>query len=130
MSFAKGVSSGYLPASGVIVSRAVAEALEEPDFLLRTGYTYSGHPTVAAAVVKNLEIMTDEDLVSRADHIGKKFEEMLHELGIFHFRQIAAFAADDIARINSELREFKGRIEHDDWIGQAKELQYKKYGAA
>ena len=39
---------------------AVAEGLEEPGFLLRTGYTYSGHPTVAAAVVKNLEIMTDE----------------------------------------------------------------------
>ena len=80
MSFAKGVSSGYLPASGVIVSRAVAERLEEPDFMLRTGYTYSGHPTVAAAVVKNLEIMTDEDLVARADHIGKKLEEGLQAL--------------------------------------------------
>ena len=68
------------PASGVIVSRAVAEGLEEPGFLLRTGYTYSGHPTVAAAVVKNLEIMTDEDLVSRADHIGKKLEEGLQAL--------------------------------------------------
>ena len=60
--------------------------------------------------------------------IGKVFEEMLHDLGIYHFRQIAAFAAEDIARINSELKEFKGRIEHDDWVGQAKELHFKKYG--
>jgi len=60
--------------------------------------------------------------------IGKVFEEMLHNLGIFHFRQIAAFGPGDVARINSELKEFRGRIEHDDWIGQAKELHFKKYG--
>lgn len=60
--------------------------------------------------------------------IGKVFEEMLHDLGIFHFRQIAAFGPGDVARINSELKEFRGRIEHDDWIGQAKELHFKKYG--
>jgi predicted flap endonuclease-1-like 5' DNA nuclease len=60
--------------------------------------------------------------------IGKVFERTLHDLGIWHFRQIAAFGPAEIARINSELKEFKGRIEHDDWIGQAKELQFKKYG--
>ncbi len=62
--------------------------------------------------------------------IGKVFEQMLHELGVFHFRQIAAFGPVDVARINSELKEFRGRIEHDDWIGQAKELHFKKYGQA
>ena len=60
--------------------------------------------------------------------IGKVFERTLHDLGIYHFRQIAAFGPVEIARINSELKEFKGRIEHDDWIGQAKELHFKKYG--
>ena len=60
--------------------------------------------------------------------IGKVFEQMLHDLGVFHFRQIAAFGPADVARINSELNEFRGRIEHDDWIGQAKELHFKKYG--
>lgn len=60
--------------------------------------------------------------------IGKVFEQMLHELGVFHFRQIASFGPADVARINSELKEFRGRIEHDDWIGQAKELHFKKYG--
>jgi predicted flap endonuclease-1-like 5' DNA nuclease len=60
--------------------------------------------------------------------IGKVFERTLHDLGIWHFRQIAAFGPAEIARINSELKEFKGRIEHDDWIGQAKELHFKKYG--
>lgn len=60
--------------------------------------------------------------------IGKVFEETLHDLGVFHYRQIASFGPAEIARINSELKEFKGRIEHDDWIGQAKELHLKKYG--
>jgi predicted flap endonuclease-1-like 5' DNA nuclease len=60
--------------------------------------------------------------------IGKVFVEMLHDLGVFHFRQIAAFGPNDVARINAELKEFRGRIEHDDWIGQAKELHYKKFG--
>ena len=62
--------------------------------------------------------------------IGKVFEETLHRLGVYHFRQIAAFGPAELARVNAELKEFRGRIEHDDWVGQAKELHFKKYGAA
>jgi putrescine aminotransferase len=80
MTFAKGVSSGYLPASGVIVSRHVADGLEEAGFLLRTGYTYSGHPTVAAAVIKNLEIIAQESLVDRATEVGRMIVEGLDAL--------------------------------------------------
>ena len=61
--------------------------------------------------------------------IGKVFEQALHELSIFSFRQIANFDISDVARVNAELKEFKGRMEQDDWIGQAKELHYKKYGS-
>lgn len=60
--------------------------------------------------------------------IGKVFETMLHKLGIYYFRQIATFGPTELARINAELKEFKGRIEHDDWIGQARELHFQKYG--
>ena len=60
--------------------------------------------------------------------VGKVFESALHKLGVFNFRQIAAFGVTDIARINRELKEFKGRMEQDDWVGQAKELHFKKYG--
>lgn len=62
--------------------------------------------------------------------IGKVFEHTLHSLGITSFRQIASFGLTDIARVNAELKEFKGRMEQDDWIGQAKELHFKKYGEA
>lgn len=61
--------------------------------------------------------------------IGKVFERTLHDLGVYSFRQIAAFDVADIARVNAALKECKGRMEQDDWIGQAKELLYKKYGS-
>lgn len=59
--------------------------------------------------------------------IGKVFERALNDIGIYSFRQIASFGPADIARVNSELKECKGRMEQDDWIGQAKELMYQKY---
>jgi len=62
--------------------------------------------------------------------IGKVFEQTLHELGIVSFEQIANFEVADISRVNAELKEFKGRMEQDDWVGQAKELHFKKYGGA
>lgn len=62
--------------------------------------------------------------------IGKVFEHTLNDLGIFTFKQIANFTIEDVARVNAELKEFKGRMEQDDWIGQAKELYYKKYADA
>jgi predicted flap endonuclease-1-like 5' DNA nuclease len=62
--------------------------------------------------------------------IGKVFEGMLHDLGIYSYRQIANFGAADIARVNIALKEFKGRMEQDDWVGQAKELCFQKYGGA
>ena len=60
--------------------------------------------------------------------IGKVFERALNDLGVFSFQQIASFGVADIARVNSKLKEFKGRMEQDDWIGQARDLHFKKYG--
>ena len=80
MTFAKGVTSGYLPLSGVIVSRNVCDTLEEPDFILRTGYTYSGHPTSCAAGIANLELMESEALVDRANHVGEQIRTGLESL--------------------------------------------------
>jgi predicted flap endonuclease-1-like 5' DNA nuclease len=59
--------------------------------------------------------------------IGKVFQNTLHKLGVYSFKQIASFGPADIARVNVALKENRGRMEQDDWIGQAKELFYKKY---
>ena len=60
--------------------------------------------------------------------IGRVFEKLLHDMGVYHYRQIAAFGVSEIARTNSALKEFAGRIENDDWVGQATALQFEKYG--
>lgn len=53
--------------------------------------------------------------------IGPSIEKMLNGLGIYHFRQIAAFTPANVAWVDRHLR-FKGRIEREDWVGQAKAL--------
>lgn len=83
-------------------------------------------PRGESAAAANDEIDDLTEIVG----IGKVFEEMLHGLGIRSFRQIATLGPVDIARINLELKEFKGRMEQDDWIGQAKNLLNRKYSSA
>ncbi len=64
MPMAKGMSSGYLPIGGVMVSDRVAEGLAEGGEFFH-GFTYSGHPTCAAVAVKAIEILRDEKIVER-----------------------------------------------------------------
>ena len=82
ITFAKGVTSGYLPLSGVIASRRVCEAFEEPGFVFRTGYTYSGHPASCTAGIANLELMDAEGLVERANHVGGRIQSGLEALQV------------------------------------------------
>jgi putrescine---pyruvate transaminase len=64
---AKGITSGYLPMGAVIAAPWVAEPFWAPGAgVWRHGYTYSGHATVAAAALANLDIMEREDLCARA----------------------------------------------------------------
>jgi NADH-quinone oxidoreductase subunit E len=63
----------------------------------------------------------EPDDLQQISGIGPGIEKILHELGIYHFRQIAEFTPDNVAWVNQRLR-FKGRIEREDWIGQARRL--------
>ncbi len=74
--FAKGVTSGYLPLGGVLVGPAVREPLEsDPEFIFKHGYTYSGHPLSAVAALANLDILEKEGLLDSAagirDQLGQ-----------------------------------------------------------
>lgn len=61
------------------------------------------------------------DDLKKISGVGPKLEGVLHSIGVFHFDQVAAWKSDEIAYMDDKLS-FKGRIERDDWIGQAKEL--------
>ena len=68
------------------------------------------------------------DKLTRIKGIGPVNERKLHEHGIFHFEQIAAWTEADVKAAEAYL-EFDGRIAREDWIGQAKALAAKSGGA-
>jgi adenosylmethionine-8-amino-7-oxononanoate aminotransferase len=79
--FAKGVTSGYIPLGGVLVGSAVRSALEaDPSFFLRHGFTYSGHATACAAGLANIDIIKSEGLLERAKVMGGRLENGLRSL--------------------------------------------------
>ncbi len=67
MPIAKGLSSGYLPIGGVMVSDEVAEVLKTRGGTFNHGYTYSGHPVSAAVALANIRILRDEGIVERVE---------------------------------------------------------------
>ncbi len=93
LTFAKAVTSGYVPLGGVLVAPSVREPLEaDPEWLLRHGHTYSGHPTACAAALANLALLRDERLIERAAAIGARL-----------FKGFRALADDGlVAEVRSE----------------------------
>ena len=82
MPIAKGLSSGYLPIGGVLISDKIAEGLIERGGEFYHGYTYSGHPACAAAALANLEIMERENIIDYvADDIGPYLQARWRALG-------------------------------------------------
>jgi putrescine aminotransferase len=74
MSFAKGVTSGYLPLGGIQISDKIREAIMSAPAKERWmhAYTYSGHATCCAVALTNLDIIEDEGLVRRAAEMGRR----------------------------------------------------------
>jgi adenosylmethionine-8-amino-7-oxononanoate aminotransferase len=72
MAFAKGITSGYLPLGGIMVSQPILEALRSAPYADRWmhAYTYSGHATCCAVGLRNLEIIEKEGLVENAAKMG------------------------------------------------------------
>lgn len=112
MTIAKGLSSGYAPIGGSMVSDDVASVINACEF--NHGYTYSGHPVAAAVALENLRIMEEEKIVETvgtqtAPYLKAKWESLadhplVGEAKIFgmmgsialtpHKASRAAFAAD------------------------------------
>ncbi|UZJ25107.1 aminotransferase class III-fold pyridoxal phosphate-dependent enzyme [Rhodococcus antarcticus] len=79
--FAKGVTSGYVPLGGVLVAPSVHEKLSaDPAAVLRHGYTYSGHASACAAAMVCLDITEREGLLDRAKTVGARLSTGLHGL--------------------------------------------------
>jgi putrescine---pyruvate transaminase len=82
MSFAKGVTSGYLPLGGIQISDAIKDAImtapDEETWM--QGHTYSGHATACAVAIKNIEIIERDHLVERSRQMGERLLKGLQSL--------------------------------------------------
>lgn len=82
VTFAKGVTSGYLPLGGVLVGNRVSEVLIQKGGEFNHGYTYSGHPVACQVALANLEWMEKDGLVDRvhqetAPYLAERFTSLI-----------------------------------------------------
>jgi taurine--2-oxoglutarate transaminase len=90
LTFAKGVTSGYVPLGGVAINDEIAQTFAERAY--PGGLTYSGHPLACAAAVATIETMEDDGIVEHAETLGSNV-------------------------LGPGLRELQGRHE---WIGEVR----------
>ena len=103
MPIAKGLSSGYLPIGGVIVSDKVADLLTEKGGDFNHGFTYSGHPVAAAVALKNIEIIEQEGIVERvkneiSPYLQKRWKELADHPIVGETRGLGMVAGLELVR--------------------------------
>jgi putrescine aminotransferase len=81
ITFAKGVTSGYIPLGGVLVGERIAKVLIEQGGEFEHGYTYSGHPVACAVAIANLRLIQQQRLVEHVrDDVGPYLAECYQAL--------------------------------------------------
>jgi putrescine aminotransferase len=79
MTLAKGITSGYLPLGATMVSDEIVRAVTGAGYFAH-GFTYSSHPTTAAAALANLDVLENDQLIPRVrNEIGPYFQRKLQE---------------------------------------------------
>ncbi|MDH3273897.1 MAG: aspartate aminotransferase family protein [Gammaproteobacteria bacterium] len=111
MPFAKGVTSGYLPLGGVMISDRIADVLIDKGGEFYHGYTYSGHPAACAVAIANLQILQRENLVERIKNdIGPYLQEGWRELGdhplVGETRMLGLMGALELVKSKEPLQRF------------------------
>jgi taurine---2-oxoglutarate transaminase len=101
VSFAKGVTCGYVQLGGVAVSSKIAEYFD--DHLLSCGLTYSGHPLACAAGVACVNYYKDSNILEHVNEVGKVLGELLEELKEKHpcvgdVRYIGLFSSIELVK--------------------------------
>ena len=118
MTFAKGVTSGYLPLGGVMVGDRVSDVLIDKGGEFYHGYTYSGHPASCAVAIENIRIMQRENLVDYVrDDIGPYLQEKWQTLSehpiVGETRMVGLMGALELVKNKSTLE----RFDKDDGVG-------------
>ncbi|WP_062787880.1 aspartate aminotransferase family protein [Aquitalea pelogenes] len=85
LSIAKGLTSGYIPMGGLVLSRRMAQALIDKGGVFAHGLTYSGHPVAAAVALANLDVLQGEGMVDAVKQdTGPYLQRCLREVFADH----------------------------------------------
>ncbi len=135
VTFAKGVTCGYVPLGGVVVSKAIASYFD--DNLLSCGLTYSGHPLACAAGIACVNYYEEANILEHVNEVGKVLSEILLTLKEKHpcvgdVRSIGLFSAVEFVKdkttkealvpYGKDPEGIMGRI-----IGKLKEKRFMTY---
>jgi adenosylmethionine-8-amino-7-oxononanoate aminotransferase len=83
-SFAKGVTSGYLPMGGVVVNDKIAHTLKDKASMFMHGSTFGGHPVSSAVALENIAIMERENLLQNVHDLEGHFGDELRRMAADH----------------------------------------------
>ncbi|AXO61489.1 aspartate aminotransferase family protein [Ectopseudomonas oleovorans] len=114
MTIAKGLTSGYVPMGGLIVSDKVFEVIEaHGDF--NHGFTYSGHPVAAAVGLENLRILKEEGIVERvkaetAPYLQKRLRELADHPLVGEVRGVGMLGAIELVQDKATRKRFSGDV--------------------
>ncbi len=116
MTFAKGVSSGYIPLGGVMVGERVARVLIDKGGEFNHGYTYSGHPVACAVALANIKLIQRERLVEKVreelgPYLAKKFAELGEHPLIGEAQTCGLMGALQIVKNKATLETFDSKLE-------------------
>jgi putrescine aminotransferase len=111
MPFAKGITSGYLPLGGVMVSDRVADVLIDKAGEFFHGYTYSGHPASCAVAIANLRLIQRDNLVERikndiGPYLQKKWNSLLDHPLVGDTRMVGLMGALELVKNKRPLERF------------------------
>ncbi|MEA1063616.1 aspartate aminotransferase family protein [Erwinia sp. HR93] len=85
LSIAKGLTSGYIPMGGLVLSKRMSDALVGQGGVFAHGLTYAGHPVAAAVAIANIKALRDEKIVERVKQdTGLYLQECLREIFTGH----------------------------------------------
>ena len=107
MTFAKGVTSGYIPLGGVLVGERVANVVAQHGGEFNHGFTYSGHPVACAAALENIRIIEEEGLVQRVaevtgPYLARTFERLARHPLVGFANSLGLVAGLNLVKSNGE----------------------------
>lgn len=115
ITIAKGMTSGYVPMGGVIVSDKVAKVIKQECGEFTHGFTYSGHPVAAAAALENIRIIEQEKLVERvandsSPYLQSRLQQLAEHPLVGEVRGVGLVAAIELVKDKSLRQRFDANV--------------------